>query len=60
MSIRLLTIVAALLALLAQTATAEYVIGVDDVLQVDFWQQPDLNQQVVVNAEGKISLKVAG
>ena len=43
-----------------QPAAAEYIIGVDDVLEVVFWQQADLNQTVVVNAEGKITLKVAG
>ncbi len=39
---------------------AEYVIGVDDVLQVSFWQAPTLNQSVAVNADGKITLTVIG
>ncbi|MFH2057242.1 MAG: polysaccharide biosynthesis/export family protein [bacterium] len=57
----LVLIVIGLLLLIAlQPTFAEYVIGVDDVLEIVFWQQPDLNQVVVVNAEGKISLKVAG
>lgn len=39
---------------------AEYTIGVDDVLEVVFWQAPELNQVVTVNADGMISLSVAG
>jgi polysaccharide export outer membrane protein len=50
----------ALLFAVVTPLAAEYTIGVDDVLEVVFWQQPDLNQVVVVNAEGKISLSVAG
>ncbi len=41
-------------------AQAEYVIGIDDVLQVSFWQTPTLDQQVVVNADGKVTLSVIG
>ena len=41
-------------------AQAEYVIGIDDVLQVSFWQQPTLGQSVTVNADGKITLTVIG
>lgn len=41
-------------------AQAEYVIGIDDVLQVSFWQAPTLDQSVVVNADGKITLSVIG
>ncbi|MGB5107309.1 MAG: polysaccharide biosynthesis/export family protein [Candidatus Zixiibacteriota bacterium] len=39
---------------------AEYVIGIDDVLQVSFWQAPTLDQSVTVNADGKITLTVIG
>ncbi|MCK4858125.1 MAG: polysaccharide biosynthesis/export family protein [candidate division Zixibacteria bacterium] len=39
---------------------AEYTIGVDDVLEVVFWQKKELNQIVTVNAEGKITLSVTG
>lgn len=45
---------------LAPTAFAEYTIGIDDVLQIVFWQAPDQNQQAVVNSEGKISLSIIG
>lgn len=42
-------------------ATAgEYIIGVDDVLQITFWQQPSLNERVVVKSDGKITLSVIG
>ena len=41
-------------------AKAEYVIGIDDVLQVSFWQQPTLNQSAIVNADGKVTLSVIG
>ncbi len=43
-----------------EIARADYVIGIDDVLQVSFWQAPTLDQSVVVNADGKITLSVIG
>ena len=39
---------------------AEYTIGIDDVLQIAFWQKPELNQTVSVNSDGKITLTVIG
>ena len=45
---------------LFSAAQAEYVIGIDDVLQVSFWQAPPLSQAVTVNADGKITLTVIG
>ncbi len=44
----------------ATLAAEEYVIGPGDVLQVDYWQEPDLSQQVTVRQNGKISLSVIG
>lgn len=41
-------------------ARADYVIGIDDVLHVSFWQQPTLDQTVTVNADGKVTLSVIG
>ncbi|HDI52387.1 MAG TPA: polysaccharide export protein, partial [Bacteroidetes bacterium] len=38
----------------------EYIIGADDVLNVTFWQQPDLNSTVKVGQDGKIELPVIG
>ncbi len=38
----------------------EYVIGQDDVLSIQFWQQPDLNAQVRVGRDGKITLPIIG
>lgn len=37
-----------------------YRIGVDDVIKVAFWQQPDLNTVARVTQEGKVSLPVIG
>jgi len=36
----------------------DYVIGADDVLSVVFWREKDLNADVVVRPDGKISLPV--
>jgi polysaccharide export outer membrane protein len=49
-----------LVLLLTRDALAEYVIDIDDALQVTFWQQASLNQSVVVNSDGKITLSVIG
>lgn len=38
----------------------EYTLGPEDVLNVSFWQQPDLNTVVKVRHDGKISLPVIG
>lgn len=38
----------------------EYTIGSEDVLNISFWQQPDLNSVVRVRQDGKISLPVIG
>jgi len=49
------------LALFAFQALAlEYIIGTDDVLQISFWQQSDLNTIARVRQDGKISLPVLG
>ncbi|HUV30219.1 MAG TPA: polysaccharide biosynthesis/export family protein [Acidobacteriota bacterium] len=49
-----------LLGLVAGPAAAQYVIGPDDLLQISFWQDPDLNTQVRVGQDGKITLDVIG
>jgi len=38
----------------------EYVIGQDDILSIQFWQQPDLNTRVKVGQDGKIALPIIG
>ncbi len=38
----------------------EYVIGQDDVLSIQFWQQPTLNTQVKIGQDGKIALPIIG
>lgn len=38
----------------------EYVLGVEDVLQVSVWQQPDLTMTVVIRPDGKISIPLLG
>ena len=37
-----------------------YTIGVDDVLSISFWQEPDLNSEVRVRNDGMITLPVIG
>ncbi len=41
---------------LDSTATADYVIGPDDVLSVVFWRDQQLSSEVLVRPDGKISL----
>ena len=40
----------------AMTLPSDYVIGVEDVLNVVFWRDKDLSAEVVVRPDGKISL----
>jgi polysaccharide biosynthesis/export protein len=44
------------------TATSHdaYVIGVDDVLAINVWKEPDVSKTVPVRSDGKISLPLAG
>jgi polysaccharide export outer membrane protein len=49
-----------LIVMLSPVAFAEYTVGIDDVLQIVFYQKPELNQTTVVNSEGKISLSIIG
>jgi polysaccharide export outer membrane protein len=35
---------------------AEYIIGADDVMKVDFWRDKELSSEVTVRPDGKISL----
>jgi len=38
----------------------EYKIGAGDVLEISFWQDPNLNTSVRVNQDGKISIDIVG
>jgi len=38
----------------------KYVIGVDDVLNINVWKEPDVSKTVPVRSDGKISLPLAG
>jgi protein involved in polysaccharide export with SLBB domain len=49
-----------LIVALSPAAFAEYIVGIDDVLDIVFWQAPELKQVAVVNSDGKISLSVIG
>jgi polysaccharide biosynthesis/export protein len=40
--------------------STEYMIGDDDVLQISVWQNPDLDQEVIVRPDGKISVPLIG
>ena len=37
-----------------------YVIGIDDVLAINVWKEPDVSRTVPVRSDGKISLPLAG
>ncbi len=44
----------------AGTAAPEYRIGVDDVLTISVWHEPELSRNVPVRPDGKISLPLVG
>jgi polysaccharide export outer membrane protein len=44
----------------AAAGDKEYVIGADDVLEINFWQDPSLDTRVKVGQDGKISLDIIG
>jgi len=37
-----------------------YIIGVDDVLAINVWKEPDISRSIPVRSDGKISLPLAG
>lgn len=56
----ILFIVMSLLLCGATTVSAEYKVGPEDVLQIRFWQEPDLNSSVRVSQDGTITLDIIG
>jgi polysaccharide export outer membrane protein len=44
----------------ASASADEYIIGPEDVLQISFWQEPTLDQTVMVRQDGKITLSIIG
>jgi polysaccharide export outer membrane protein len=48
------------LVLPGKSAAQEYTIGVEDVLSISFWQQPQLDVTVKVEENGKVSLPIIG
>ncbi len=55
-----LTIFMALLLAVATPSWAAYEIGPEDVLEVNFWQDPTLNTSVRVDLNGRITLDIIG
>ncbi len=51
---------AVLLGCSASGLAAEYLIGPEDVLEIRFWQQPDLNSTVKVTLDGMIAVDIVG
>jgi polysaccharide biosynthesis/export protein len=47
-------------ALPLQPVSKDYKIGVDDVLTVNVWHEPDLSRNITVRPDGKISLPLVG
>lgn len=39
---------------------AKYVIGVDDMLAISVWREPDISRSIPVRSDGKISLPLVG
>jgi polysaccharide biosynthesis/export protein len=44
----------------APVLPADYVIGADDVLDVNVWREPDMTRKVIVRPDGMITLPVIG
>ena len=44
----------------AKTGVVEYAIGEDDVIGISVWQNPDLDQDVIVRPDGMISFPLIG
>jgi polysaccharide export outer membrane protein len=53
-------VIMAVMALAGLASADEYIIGPEDVLRISFWQDPDLDQTVVVRQDGKITLSIIG
>lgn len=47
-------------ALSGQPVSKDYKIGIDDVLTVNVWHEPDLSRNITVRPDGKISLPLVG
>ena len=46
--------------LTAMPASKDYKIGIDDVLTINVWHEPDLSRNLTVRPDGKISLPLVG
>jgi polysaccharide biosynthesis/export protein len=44
----------------SRSAVTEYTVGEDDVLKISVWQNPDLDQEVIVRPDGMISFPLIG
>lgn len=43
-----------------KSSTPEYIIGTDDVLEINVWNEPEFKQSVPVRSDGNISLPLIG
>jgi len=60
MNLGILIVITWMIASFANAQSREYVIGPGDVLEISYWQQPELDQKVTVRTDGKITLSVIG
>jgi polysaccharide export outer membrane protein len=44
----------------AKESVVEYIIGKEDALSISVWQNPDLDQEVIVRPDGRISFPLVG
>lgn len=56
----IITVILAIMVFSGWASAEEYIIGPEDVLKISFWQDPALDQTVMVRQDGKITLSIIG